>query len=41
MKFKIETAKEKDYYFLKIHGIEKKYERSELRNLIEKIDNKI
>jgi len=40
-RFKIQPAPEKDYYFFKIHGVEKKWERSELRNLIEKIDNKI
>ena len=42
MSHKIEiTPTKKDYFNLKIYGIEKKWERSELRELIEKLDNAI
>jgi hypothetical protein len=40
-RYKIEPNKQKDYFNFKIYGIEKKWERSELRELIEKLDNAI
>lgn len=40
--FKIEKAKEKDYYVLTVSGVNLgRFERSELRYLIETIDNTI
>ena len=41
-RFKIEEAKEKDHYILTISGVNLgRFERSELRYLIEAIDNTI
>ena len=41
-RFKIEEAKEKDHYILTISGVNLgRFERSELRYLIETIDNNI
>ena len=41
-RFKIEEAKEKDYYVLTVSGVNLgRFERSELRYLIEKLDNTI
>jgi len=41
-RFKIEEAKEKDHYILTVSGVNLgRFERSQLRHLIETIDNTI